>query len=65
MARPAYLAGSLGAKLPLVPGQDTWVMVLALLPTRVALGHSHFPSLGLSVLICERQGFKDQDAGWA
>ena len=40
-------------------------MVLALLPTRVALGLSHFPSLGLSVLICERQGFKDQDAGWA
>lgn len=41
-------------------------MVLALLPTRVALyGHSHFPSPGLSVLICERQGFKDQDTGWA
>lgn len=65
MARPVCLTGSLcrrenlplGTKLPLVWGQDTWAVVLALpLTSYVALG-SHFPPLDLSVLNCDMQGF--------
>ena len=63
MTRPTYLAGSLRTKFPLMQGQDTdygpvYPSIMALL-SLVWPWMSHFPSVGLCVLICAVQGW-----GW-